>query len=121
MQSYRTHEDSPLTTIMIEQGAVVVTMDFDLAGAYTKLHSHSFDHWMECVKGSARIVIDSVQSVIRPSDKYLVEAHKEHEVFPLESGTILRCVHEHSDIHPDNTLNGIPLEWLDRLTDTKNA
>ena len=94
---YRNHEDGPLTTITIEPGYVVVTMLFDLPGAYTKLHSHTFDHWMECVKGSAMIGIDDVRKVLREGDRYLVAAHKNHEVFPLESHTELRCVHENSN------------------------
>lgn len=121
MQSYRTHEDGALTTITIEPGAVVVTMLFDLPATYTKLHSHTFDHWMECIKGSAMIIIDDVRTVIRVGDKYMVEAGKHHEVFPLESDTVLRCVHEHADIHPDNATEGIPLEWLHRLTEGEHA
>lgn len=118
---YRTHDDGPLTTITIEPGAIVVTMTFDLPGAYTKLHSHTFDHWMECVKGSALMIIDEIRTVIRVSDSYLIAAHKNHEVFPLESGTVLKCVHKHADIHPDKAKEGIPLEWLDRLTDLEHA
>ena len=115
---YRTHEDGPLTTISIEPGAVCIRMDFDHPGAFTRLHSHAFDHWMEVVSGSARIVIDGVETIVRQGDRYLVEAHKQHGVWPLESGTVLRCVHEHADIHPDKlTGEGIPLEWLRRLTD----
>lgn len=117
---YRTHEDGPLTSISIEPGAVVVTMDFDMPGCVTQMHSHTFDHWMECVRGSARIVIDGVQTIVRAGDKYLVEAHKEHGCWPLEFGTRLVCRHEHADIHPDKCpSDGIPLEWLRRLTDLK--
>ena len=115
---YRTHEDGPLTTISIEPGSVCIRMDFDTPGAHTRLHSHAFDHWMECVSGSARIVIDGVQTIVRSGDRYLVEAHKQHGVWPLESGTVLRCVHEHADIHPNKKpADGIPMEWLHRLTD----
>lgn len=114
---YRTHADGPLTTITVEPGAVVVTMDFDVPGAFTQMHRHAFDHWMTCISGSARIVIDGVQTIVRPGDRYLVEAHKEHGVWPLESGTVLRCVHENADIHPDKAQAGIPLEWLERLAD----
>jgi hypothetical protein len=86
---YRTHEDGPLTEISIEPGAVVVTMTFDRPGDYTQLHSHAFDHEMQCVK-----------------------------VWPLASGTVLRCVHAHDDIHPDmKPEDGVPIEWLHRLTD----
>lgn len=115
---YRNHDDGPLTTISIEPGAVVVEMNFDMPESFTRLHSHTFDHWMECVRGSALIVIDGVKTVVRAGDRYLVEAHKQHSVFPLESDTLLRCVHEHDDIHPDKIDGeGIPLEWLQRLTD----
>jgi quercetin dioxygenase-like cupin family protein len=116
---YRTHDGGPLTTIRVEKGRIVVTMDFDLPGSFTRLHSHPFDHWMECVSGLARIAIDDAETIVRPGDRYLVEAHKRHGVWPLMSGTVLRCVHEHADIdpaHPD-AAHGIPLEWLDRLTD----
>lgn len=114
---YRTHDDGPLTTIKIEPGAVVVEMAFDMPGCFTRMHAHAFDHWMECVRGSARIVIDGVQSIVRAGDRYLVEAHKQHGCWPLESDTLLRCRHEHADIHPDGARKGIPLEWLARLTD----
>lgn len=114
---YRTHEDGPLTTVSIEPGQVCITMDFDHPGAFTQLHSHTFDHTMYCVSGSARILIDGVQTIVFAGDTYLVEAHKQHGVWPLESGTVLRCVHEHADIHPDKApADGIPLEWLQRLT-----
>lgn len=114
---YRTHEDGPLTTIRIEPGAVVVEMEFDLPGSFTQMHAHTFDHWMECVRGSARILIDGVQTIVRKGDRYLVEAHKQHGCWPLEADTLLRCVHEHADIHPDGASDGIPLEWLTRLTE----
>ncbi len=114
---YRTHDDGPLTTIRIEPGAVVVEMAFDMPGAHTQMHSHTFDHWMTCTSGSARIVIDGVQTIVRAGDRYLVEAHKQHGCWPLESGTVLVCRHEHADIHPDKAGDGIPLEWLRRLTD----
>jgi quercetin dioxygenase-like cupin family protein len=115
---YRTHEDGPLTEISIEPGAVVVTMTFDRPGDYTQLHSHAFDHEMQCIKGAARIVIDDVQTVLNEGGSYMVEAHKRHGVWPLASGTVLRCVHAHEDIHPDmKPEDGVPIEWLHRLTD----
>lgn len=118
---YRTHDDGPLTTITIRPGAVVVDMEFDSPGCFTRMHSHTFDHWMECIKGSARIVIDGVQTILRAGDRYMVEAHKNHDCRPLESSTLLRCVHEHANIHPEKAGQGIPLEWLDRLTDKEHA
>jgi mannose-6-phosphate isomerase-like protein (cupin superfamily) len=119
---YRSHEDGPLTTISIEPGAVVITMLYDLPACYTRLHAHTFDHWMECVQGAARIAIDGQASIVRAGDRYLVEAHKQHSVHPLSLDTMLRCVHEHADIHPAKTDGrGIPLEWLDRLTDKVDA
>lgn len=119
---YRTHENGPLTTIHVEPGAVIVTMQFDLPGCHTRLHSHTFDHWMECVRGAARVEIDGIESFVREGGRYLVEAHKQHGVWPLSIDTVLRCVHEHADIHPDKMDGtGIPLEWLDRLTDKVEA
>ena len=117
---YRTHQDGPLTDITVEPGRVVVTMTFDRPGDHTRLHSHAFPHWMTCQAGSARIVLDAAAAILRPGSRYLVEAHERHAVYPLESGTVLRCEHVHADIHPDKTDGqGIPLEWLDRLTDDK--
>jgi quercetin dioxygenase-like cupin family protein len=113
---YRTHEDGPLTTIRIEPGAVVVEMLFDLPGCHTRLHAHTFDHTMHCVSGRARIEIDGDVSIVGPGDSYLVEAHKQHAVWPLALDTVLRCVHEHADIHPNKAGDGIPAEWLQRLT-----
>lgn len=112
---YRDHEDGPLTTIHVEPGAVIVTMEYDIPGCHTRLHSHTFDHWMECVSGSARIVIDGIQTIVKSGDRYFVEAGKQHSVWALASNTVLKCVHEHADVKPDGT-DGIPLEWLDRLT-----
>lgn len=114
---YRTHDDSPLTTITVEPGAVIVTLLFDRLAASVRLHRHSFDHEMQCVKGMARIVIDDEEAILRPGDKYTVAAHKQHGVHPLALDTELRCVHYHPDIHPDRAGEGIPLEWLRRLTD----
>lgn len=118
---YRTHEDGPLTSIRIEPGAVVVTMEFDRPLSYTRLHSHAFDHWMTCTKGSASIVIDGKYATVTEGDRYMVEAHKQHGVWPETVGTTLECRHEHADIHPDRAGDGIPLEWLHRLTDEVSA
>lgn len=116
---YRTQPDGPLTTISVHPGCIRVQMDFDVPGAHTKLHSHTFAHWMTCTQGAARIVIDGVQTIVRAGDRYLVAAHQQHGVWPLESGTVLLCDHEHADIHPDKVDGeGIPIEWLHRLTDT---
>ena len=119
---YRTHDDGPLTSIRIEPGAVIVEMLFDLPGTFTRMHAHTFDHWMECVSGAARIVIDGVETIIKQGDRYMVAAHKHHGCWPLASGTLLRCRHEHADIDPAKADgDGIPLEWLDRLTDHEVA
>lgn len=118
---YRSHPDAPLTSIRIEPGAVVVSMLFDLPGCHTRLHSHTFPHMLHCDAGRARVAIDDEVAILGPGDSYLVEAHKRHGVWPLASGTVLRCVHEHDDIHPDKARNGIPVEWLDRLTHTEDA
>ena len=119
---YRTHEEGPLTSIGIVPGAIIVTMEYDLPGCHTKLHSHTFDHVMECVSGAARIVIDGETTIVTAGDKYLVEAHKQHGIWSLLSHTVLRCVHEHADIHPDKKpRDGIPREWLTRLTDQVEA
>jgi len=118
---YRTHEDGPLTSIRIEPGAVVVEMNFDRPISHTRLHAHTFDHWMECVSGSAQIMIDGQAFIVKAGDRYMVEAHKKHGVWPLEPGTVLRCRHEHADIHPDGAKEGVPLEWLDRLTEKEHA
>lgn len=117
MMQYRTHDDGPLTTIRVEPGAIVVEMEFDMPESFVRLHSHAFDHWMECVKGSALIEIDGNGRVVQAGDRYLVEAHKRHGVRPLSVGTVLKCVHEHADIHPDGARDHIPEEWLLRLTD----
>jgi len=113
---YRTHEDGPITSIHVEKGRVIIAMDFDVPGCHTRLHSHTFDHWMECTAGSARITIDGVVSVVKDGDRYLVAAHKQHDIYPLELDTVLRCIHEHDDIEVGKH-DGIPLEWLHRLTD----
>lgn len=105
-----------LTTISVEHGAVIVCLTFERANQTTALHSHSFDHRMECVQGSALIEIDGVSQIVRKGERYLVEAHKQHGVRALEPDTILRCVHEHEDIRP-NSEDHIPAEWLERLTD----
>jgi quercetin dioxygenase-like cupin family protein len=95
----------------------VVTMEFDKVGAFTRMHSHTFDHWMECIRGSARIEIDDTETVLRPGDRYLVEAHKQHGCWALELRTLLRCVHESEDVHPDKATEGVPPEWCKRLTE----
>lgn len=117
ISQYRTHEAGPLTSIFVEPGAVVVEMQFDDSACFTRMHAHTFDHWMECVRGSARIAIDGEQTIVKAGDRYMVEAHKQHGCWPLEPDTLLRCRHEHADIHPDKAGDGIPLEWLDRLTE----
>lgn len=113
---YRNHDDGPLTTIRIEPGAVVIEMEFDMPESFVRLHSHTFDHWMECVKGSALISIEAEGMHVKEGDRYFVAANKKHGVRPLQVGTILRCVHESADVSPDGCKNGIPEEWLTRLT-----
>jgi len=116
MIEYKTHDNGPITSIHVEVGAVIVTMTFNSLLEFTPMHSHAFDHWMECVKGAAVISIDGIDTVVRAGDKYLVEAHKEHSAKPLESFTVLRCVHENSEVDPSKCEEGIPLEWVNRLT-----
>lgn len=118
---YRTHDDGPLTTIHVEPGAIVVEMEFDMPESFVRLHSHTFDHWMECVKGSALIDIEGAGSVVKAGDRYMVEAHKRHGVRPLTVGTVLRCVHDCPGVHPDGARDGIPQEWLNRLTDQEHC
>jgi hypothetical protein len=116
---YRSHADSPLTTLSIEPGAVVVTMLFDQPNSHTRLHSHTFDHWMEVVSGTVLIELDGVRSIRRAGERYLVEAHKRHSVVPLSLDALVRCVHENPQVHPDNVDPhlGVPYEWVGRLTE----
>jgi quercetin dioxygenase-like cupin family protein len=118
---YRTHEDGPLTSIEIGVGCVIVTMDFDHPGAYARPHRHTFDHWSHCVSGSARVLLDGKELILRAGEKAMVPAHALHGVWALESGTVVRCEHESEEIHPDKATDGIPLEWLDRLTELDHA
>ena len=114
---YRPHEGGPLVKVTIEPGMVIVTMTFDTPGAFTRLHKHTFPHWLHMISGSARVKLGDVETIVRAGDRYLVEAGVHHGVWPLESGTVARCEHEHADIHPDKAGDGIPLEWLSRLTE----
>lgn len=116
MIEYRTHENSPITSIHVEEGAVIVTMTFNSLFEFTPMHAHTFDHWMECMEGAALISIDGIDTVVRKGDKYMVEAGKEHSATPLESHTVLRCVHENDEVDPDKCGEGIPHEWIHRLT-----
>ena len=117
-QRYRSHDDSHWASISIEPGAVVVTMEFDELAQHTRLHSHAFDHEMLCVEGRALIELDGVVIELSEGASYTVEAHKQHSVVPLVCPTRIQCRHEHADIHPDKIDgSGIPMEWLDRLTD----
>lgn len=116
---YRTHDDGPLVVITVQPGAVVVTMTFERPGENTSMHSHTFDHWMACCAGSALIEIDGRAVRVATGDRYFVAAHKRHSIPWASVGTVLECRHEHADIHPDNAQDGIPIEWLRRLTDTE--
>lgn len=79
---YRTHDAGPLTTITVMPGAVCVEMRFEQIHEHTRLHSHTFDHWMECVEGSAMIVLGSERRNVNKGERYLVEAHQRHGVWP---------------------------------------
>lgn len=115
---YRTHPDGPLTTISVALGCISVRLDYDLPGAFTRLHSHAFAHSMLCVAGSARIELDGQATIVRAGDRYQVAAHRQHGVWPLERDTVLLCEHRHADIDPAKIEgDGIPIEWLRRLTD----
>ena len=124
MQPYRTHDDGPLTTIEHDRpGWISVRMIYDQPGCRTRLHVHRFDHEMECEAGAALIEIDGQRQVVQVGDRYLVENGKAHGVTPLRSGTVLLCRHEirreNGEIDPDAfSAEGIPVEWLQRLTET---
>lgn len=92
-------------------------MEFDGLNQFVRLHSHTFDHWMECVKGSAVITIDDVSRIVSAGDRYMVEAHKRHGVQCFVPGTILKCTHESDDIK-EVSAEGVPAEWIFRLTDS---
>lgn len=115
---YRTHPDGPLTTITVALGCICVRLDYDLPGTFTRLHSHAFEHSMLCVAGSARVELDGQATIVRAGERYQVAAHRQHGVWPLERATVLLCEHLHADIDPaKQDGDGIPLEWLRRLTD----
>ena len=119
---YRTHPGGPLTTIQVTLGCISVRLDYGLPGAFTRLHSHAFEHSMVCVAGSARIELDGQATVVRAGDRYQVAAHRQHGVWPLERATVLLCEHLNADIDPAKVDgDGIPLEWLRRLTDVADA
>jgi hypothetical protein len=76
------------------------------------------------VSGAALIDLDGERSVVRAGDRYLVEAGKQHGVMALASDTVLLCEHEiraeNGVIDPDAfSAEGIPLEWVSRLTETE--
>lgn len=113
---YRNHDDGPLITITVGDGVIVISMLFDMPESFVRLHEHTFDHDMICRAGSALIEIDGQISVVQVGQTYKVAAGQRHGVRPLQVGTILECRHEHADIHPDGAKDGIPEEWLLRLT-----
>lgn len=119
---YRTHEGGPLTEITIEPGAVIVTMTFDRPGDFTEGHRHAFDHDMEVKSGRFLMLLDGVPSVVEAGRRVTVPAGALHGGRALALDTVVRCVHRHADIHPDKTDGeGIPLEWLTRLTIPRQA
>ena len=113
---YRATDDGPLTSIAVQRGRIVIDLRFDLPGCSTKLHAHTFDHMMTCLSGAARVSIDDESRTMVAGDTYLVAAHKQHAIVPLSIETVLQCVHENPDID-ERGLEGIPLEWLRRLTE----
>jgi hypothetical protein len=122
-QICRLHQDGAAVSYrQDEPGWIVVRLSYDLPGAHTRLHAHAFDHWMRCIAGIAWIDIDDAAHILRPGDEYKVEAHRRHRVLPLAAGTVLDCRHEirrENGAHDPKAFSaeGIPLEWLRRLTD----
>lgn len=114
----------PLTVIEHDRaGWICVRMTYDFAGCRTRLHAHCFDHWMRCEHGLARVEIEGVETIVRAGDRYLVAAGKRHGVLALQSGTVLLCEHEvraENGQHDPEAFSpdGIPVEWLRRLTET---
>lgn len=121
---YRLADDGPLTAIEHDRpGWICVRMTYDRPGSFTRLHRHRFDHWMTCIRGRAMVDIDDASTVVTVGDRYLVEAGKAHGVVPLSSDTVLLCEHEiraeNGALMPDAfSPDGIPVEWLQRLTET---
>ena len=127
LPAYRTQPDGPLTEVSHDRaGWIIVTLTYDLPGSETRLHVHRFDHWMTCVSGAARVEIDGEARIVRAGQRYLVEAGKAHGVVPLASNTVLLCEHEirtaNGETMPEAfSPDGIPVEWLQRLTDKWGA
>lgn len=121
---YRDHSDGPWIEIAnARPGWITVTMTFDAAGDRTPMHAHRHDHEMECRAGAALIEIDGVQTVVKLGDRYLVEPGLRHGAKALQSGTVLVCEHEirreNGERDPDAfSADGIPLEWIERLTES---
>lgn len=112
----RLEPEGPLSFCEIVPGAVRIVMNFDRPNCQVRLHSHTFDHVMECLSGLASIELEGAAQIISAGQSVLVEAHKRHSIRALQPGTVLRCVHENADIIDDKS-DSIPVEWILRLTD----
>lgn len=104
-------------------GWITVRLEFDNAGERIDPHIHCFAHAMEVESGAALADLDGERHVVSAGETLTVPAHVRHGIVPLKAGTVVACQHE---IRKENgehdpsafSTDGIPLEWLQRLTPT---
>ncbi|MES2048875.1 MAG: AraC family ligand binding domain-containing protein [Pseudomonadota bacterium] len=116
LNQYRVHAAGPLNSIHVEPGVIYIDKEYDMPGVFDRFHSHAFGHWVTCLEGSVRIEDDNGENVLRKGDKLFLDAHVKHGLWALEAPTKVRCEHLNEDIVIGST-DGIPLEWITRLTD----
>ena len=104
-------------------GWISVRMVFDATGASVRGHAHAFDHLMTVEAGRCVISAAGEGLLLSAGESFMVPAHVEHSIVGADMGTVVRCEHEirheNGDIDPMAFApGGIPVEWLQRLTDT---
>ncbi len=105
-------------------GWISIRLTFAEPGDFIKLHKHAFDHWMEGVEGAAllQLHLTGEPRLILPGDSILIPAHAHHGARAVRRGTVLRCAHEiraeNGELYPEAfASDGIPSEWVGRLTE----
>jgi hypothetical protein len=120
---YRTHANGPLVTLKHDvPGKIGVSMLFDMPTREVEMHSHAFDHVMNIIKGPVRIYAGNECHVLNTGDLFTVPAHVKHGLVPMTLDAQVDCDHdiryENGDLFPKAfNSEGVPKEWLDRLTD----
>lgn len=126
-EPYRLHDAGPTHELRHDTpGKVCIVMTFAHAGQYVRGHDHAFDHVMRVAAGVLRVTAGDEARIMRAGEEMLIPEGVRHGLMALASNTVAVCEHEirgeNGELRPDAFApDGVPIEWVDRLTRPRSA